>query len=49
MVSKLAWAATFLSVVIVDVDFGLYVGIGFALLLFIIQKQRYQLHPTANC
>jgi len=37
---KLAWLATFLSVVIVDVDLGLYIGMGSALLLFIIQKQR---------
>ncbi len=31
---------TFLGVIILDVDIGLYIGLGFSLLLIIVQSQR---------
>jgi MFS superfamily sulfate permease-like transporter len=36
----LAWIITFGAVVILDIDFGLYIGIAFSLLLIIVQSQR---------
>jgi hypothetical protein len=38
--NKLAWLVTFLGVIIIDVDIGLYIGLGFSLLLIIVQSQR---------
>jgi len=36
----LAWIITFGSVVVLDIDYGLYIGIAFSLLLIIVQSQR---------
>lgn len=34
-----AWCVSFLGVIILDIDYGLYIGLGFSLLLVIIQTQ----------
>lgn len=36
----LAWIVTFLGVVFLDVDYGLYIGVGVTILLLIIRTQR---------
>lgn len=36
----LAWTATFLGVIILDVDVGLYIGVAFTLMLIIFRSQR---------
>lgn len=36
----MAWLATYLGVMILDVDVGLYIGVAFSLLLIIFQSQR---------
>lgn len=36
----LAWSATFFGVLILDIDYGLYIGLGCSFLLIIIQSQR---------
>ena len=40
---KSAWLATFLGVFILNVDIGLYIGVGFSLLLVILRTQRFNL------
>jgi MFS superfamily sulfate permease-like transporter len=40
LVSKVAWVTTFLGVMILDVDIGLYIGIGFSLIMVIFKTQR---------
>jgi MFS superfamily sulfate permease-like transporter len=37
---KMGWLVTFLGVMILNVDIGLYIGIGFSLLLIIFRSQR---------
>jgi MFS superfamily sulfate permease-like transporter len=36
----LAWCATFLGVIVLDIDYGIYIGLACALFLNIIQSQR---------
>ena len=36
----LAWLATFGGVIILDIDYGLYIGLGASILLVILQTQR---------
>jgi MFS superfamily sulfate permease-like transporter len=44
----LAWFVTFLCVVVFNVDIGLYIGIGFSLLLVIIRSQRAHASVLGN-
>jgi MFS superfamily sulfate permease-like transporter len=37
---KLGWLITYLGVVLFDVDIGLYIGIGFSLLMVVFRSQR---------
>ena len=45
---KLAWLVTFLGVMILDVDYGLYIGLCFSLLLVIAQTQRASISVLGN-
>ena len=37
----LAWIITFWGVILLDVDYGLYIGVAATILLLIIRSQRY--------
>jgi hypothetical protein len=43
-----AWITTFLGVMVFDVDIGLYIGIGFSLIMVIFKTQRYILKSMSG-
>ncbi len=45
---SLTWAVTFLSVVVLDVDYGLVIGVGASVLLVVVKDQRFQLRSLGN-
>ncbi|RNA41964.1 solute carrier family 26 member 10-like [Brachionus plicatilis] len=47
-IEALGWLMTFLGVMILDVDVGLYIGVGFSLLLVIIRSQRARATVLGN-
>jgi MFS superfamily sulfate permease-like transporter len=44
----MAWLATYLGVMILDVDVGLYIGVAFSLLLVIFRSQRARTSVLGN-
>ena len=44
----LAWVITFWGVILLDVDYGLYIGVAATILLLIIRSQRY-VHEASLC
>ena len=45
---KLGWLVTYLGVMILDVDIGLYIGVGFSLILVIFRSQRARSSVLGN-
>ena len=45
---KIAWIMTFAAVVILDISLGLYIGIGFSILLVVLQSQRAVVSTLGN-
>lgn len=45
----MVWVVTWLSVVVLNVDLGLAIGVVFSMMTVICRTQRYVTIPTAQC
>ncbi len=46
--NKFCWLVTFLGVVLLDVDYGLYVGIGVSLFIVVVRDQFFQVRKLTE-